>query len=137
MKFYDRLALASGENFQLSEASTKALGRLGDIHRQLGHRQQSLDRYANAQTKLQRLMIDHPQHMRLAVESARIHNEMGRVYFVDGNYPEAQHSHQQALDILDDANATNNEAMGLYEQACTHYYLGRRLQVSASRVAME
>ncbi|MDZ4820680.1 MAG: serine/threonine-protein kinase [Planctomycetota bacterium] len=140
LKFYHRLGKERGDSLLLSESSIKALGRIGDIHRQLGQSDRALGHYSEALVTLDRLRNDYPAQLQLTLEAARIHNEIGRVYFVQEKYSEAERAHQQAIQLLTaskvDGSLQPPSANRLFEVARAHYYLGRRPLDSASQVAM-
>ena len=137
VRFYDQLGEESGNSLLLSEASTKALGRIGDIHRQLGQHQQALVRYSKALATITSLIEHYPQRTHLCLAGARIHNEVGRVYYMRCDYGKAHLAHHKALKLLDAEQCFDSETVKLYEQARANYFLGRRKHVSASRVAIE
>ena len=136
LTFYDRLADEAGEHLQVDEGVGRALGRIGDVHRQLGQRQQALDRYRSALKTLEKLRERSPGNPLWIAESARIHNELGRLSYENGKYDDAKQLHMAALEILAAAETAQIPEC-LYERGRALYFLGRRVPVSASSVAIE
>jgi serine/threonine protein kinase len=137
LTFYDRLAEEAGDNLLVEEGATKTLGRIGDVHSQLGQRQQALDCYRSALETIKKLRDKFPDRPLWIAETARIHNELGRLYFARRKFRDAQQLHLAALEILASVVETADMPECFYERARAWYFLGRREPVSASRVAVE
>ncbi len=125
LEFYDQLAEQEINGRTLAGDIAKANRRVGDIHRQLGNHQKSLNAYANALQQYEQLEAadeNASHHMALA----RIHNAMGRVYWQLQDRENANTSHLAALELFNQqARETPGKVNVQYELARTYYYLGR------------
>lgn len=133
LTFYDRLSDLGVTSPKLSAASALALGRVGDIYRQLGQHEQAMELYEEA---LLQLPAPEEGPKRLVIESARLRNEIGRMLFYQGDIDEADKSHNQALSVLDEISGQEDSEPAWFERARAHYYLGREPPTSSSVVAM-
>jgi len=136
LPFYDQLAEEAGSEFLLQRSSTQALGRIGDVYRQLGMSEKALQKYDQALTTLKQLGEQHPDQKEIPVEIARIYNEIGRVHFVTGSEERAQDSHFQALKWSTGPEKSAEEFPNRYQRARACYFLGRPANLSAESVAL-
>ncbi len=126
LAFYDRLAAQGGNDLQMRRKVAQANRRVGDIRQRLGDYEQSKTSYQRAIAIYAELSRDAPADAELHTEIARIHNELGSVYWAL-NEPEAgQAAFRAALATLS-AVASGSAPQYRYELARTHYSLGKRL----------
>ncbi|QDT00328.1 serine/threonine protein kinase [Adhaeretor mobilis] len=137
LPFYDQLAQGEGSEFLLQRSSTQALGRIGDVYYQLGMPEKALQKYELALSALKQLKEQNPDLDGISVEIARIHNEMGRVYTLDGEGNLSQGSHLQALRWATGPENSADEFPSRYERARACHFLGRPARIRAESVALD
>ena len=124
LAFYDRLAAQEGGDARLRRKVAEANRRVGDIRQRLGNYQESEAAYLRAIELYRRLADNAAADAELAVEIARIRNELGNVYWATNQREAGQESYAAALATLEAAPASTPQYR--YELARTYYYLGRR-----------
>jgi len=132
LKFYDKLAEEADEsdNLRLRAKSAHARVRVGDIHQRLGDYEQSIEAYQRAIVRYRQIHGSselEPDALRL--QTAFIHNEIGKVKRMMGRGDESVASHGSALEILQTLSADGSQwPVTRFELARTHYLLARKLR---------
>jgi len=124
LDFYDRLAGQSGDDERVRRKAAQASRRMGDIRRHLGQFDEAVDAYGRAIDNYAEL-YEASGDAKLALATARIHNELGLAYPRMGQPEEAGHSHQQAIKILESVLPEDSVPEFRYELARSYYFLAR------------
>ena len=126
LKFYDRLAAQGGDDVRLRRKVAEANRRVGDIRQRLGQYAESKAAYLRA-IELYTRLADSPPAADLRTEIARIHNELGNVYYAMNEAGAGRKSHLDALATLQaEAGEPAASPDCRYELARTYYFLGKR-----------
>jgi serine/threonine protein kinase len=124
LAFYDRLAEAGRGEPELRRKVAEANRRIGDIRQRLGHFEEARTAYLRA-LDTYRLLEEHALDAEeLAVELARIHNELGSI--ARARQESGRALHEEALAILE-ARASQSPASPRlrFELARTCFFLGK------------
>ena len=124
LKFYDRLADQGGDDARLHRKVAEANRRVGDIRQRLGHYAESKAAYLRAIELYARPAASSVKEPDLSTEIARIHNELGNVYYALNEAEAGRKSYLNALATLRAASAAASPD-GQYELARTYYFLGK------------
>ncbi|NQT85566.1 protein kinase [bacterium] len=127
LPFYDRLAGQSADGDALRRRAAEANRRVGDIRHRLGQYEEAVAAYRRAVGMYEALAEQAPHDLAIMIETAAIHNELGRAYHSSRLSDEAKTSHGAALAILRPLAATSAPDAGVRcELARTLYLLGVR-----------
>lgn len=125
LPFYDRLARQTGNEQKLKARTADANRRVGAIRQRLGQYDQAINAYQRAIALYEDLRGGSPSDPAWKLESARSHNELGRVHTLRRQDAPARQSHLAALALLEaDAALTAAPPALRFELARTCYLLG-------------
>ena len=135
LDFYQRLAEDVDNQGPLAASAIRSIGRVGDIYLHLGKIDEAANRYRKSMIEfdLHRDSLDLP--IEEAVETARILNQLGIIFRIQGFHTESHFSHTAALDELADP-IDPNDFSTLFQMARTRYFLGQRAKENAAEVAI-
>jgi serine/threonine protein kinase len=125
LEFYDRLAELGGDDPNLRKQAAEANRRVGDIRQRLGNTEEAKAAYGRALSVYDSLRRSFPADEDIAIEIARIHNELGSLARDKQEWGGASASHQEALAILDPLSQKSSNPKLRFELARTYYFLGK------------
>ena len=126
--FYDRLAEQGGDDAKLRRKRASANHRVGSIQQYLGQFDQAEAAYLRALDIYGDLKGQDRPNADLVTETAKIHNELGRLYRTTARPDTGFAAHMKALSLIEEAateSAGTFEAR--FELARTHYNLGSEI----------
>lgn len=123
--FYDRLAEQTGDDAELRQKRASANHRVGTIQHYLGQFAQAEAAYLRALDIYGELEEQDPRSADVATKTARIHNELGRLYRTIARPEEGFKAHMESLALLEDVASRKTQPLNArYELARTYFYLG-------------
>ena len=135
LNFYQQLAEDADNQGPLAASAIRSIGRVGDIYLHLGKMDQAADRYRKSL-----IAFDlHGDSMDLpieeTVETARILNQLGIIFRIQGYDAESYFAHAAALDELA-SSIDPFDFSTRFQMARTRYLMGQRAKENAAEVAI-
>ena len=125
LPFYDRLAQQTGNDGTLRARTAEANRRVGAIRQRLGQFDAAAKAYQRAIALYQQLNPGSPPSANYKLETARIENELGRLFTSRQQVAEARQAHLAALALLEAEAALPTAPTAVrFELARTCYFLG-------------
>lgn len=142
IKFYDRLSDQTDSRDEVGVSSIRAMGRVGDLYLYLGQPDRARQRYIDAIETIWQRRENPDWTDGLAVEAARLCNQIGLLYYRQRQYTSANAWHEKAIEQLNlrqtgrTVPADEMDA-ARFQEARACYYLGRRQMENPLRVAID
>ncbi|MBX3436895.1 MAG: serine/threonine protein kinase [Planctomycetaceae bacterium] len=129
VQFYDKLAAQSNDETdgRSPPEAVRALRRVGQIYVRLGNFEKAKETYGRAVQRLGGLRA--ANDLDVALERARVFNDLGIVYWANREIEESYESHKVAEDLLNRRDAAGSLPASddwQFELARTWYLLGRQ-----------